>query len=111
MERVRRLPSKEKSIKEISEQDFRVRVLGTVIDRDEVNNSAMIDDGTGRIAALFADPEQLAIAREGKLVRVIGKVRKDENAIEVEIIQDMGKLDTGLYEQVKYISEKMKRGV
>lgn len=108
MERMRRLPSKEKSIKEISEQDFRVRVLGTVVDRDEVNNSVMIDDGTGRATLLFADPEQLGIAREGKLVRVIGKVRKDENAIEVEIIQDMSKLDIGLYEQVKYISEKIK---
>lgn len=108
---MRRLPGKEKSIKEISEQDFRIRVLGTVVDKDEANSSALIDDGTGRIAALFADPEQLAAAREGRLVRVIGKVRKDENAIEVEIIQDMSKLDTGLYEQVKYVSEKIKRGV
>ncbi len=107
---MRRLPSREKSIREISEQDFRIRILGTVVDRDEVNSSVMIDDGTGRIVAVFADPEHLAVAREGRLVRVIGKVRKDENIIEVETIQDMGKLDLGLYEQVKYVSEKM-RGV
>lgn len=110
MEKRRRLPAKEKNIKDISEEDFRVRILGTVVDRDEINNSAMIDDGTGRAIMLFADPDQFFLAEDGKLVRVVGKVRKEEEniEIEVELIQDMGKLDLGLYEQVKYISERFR---
>lgn len=109
MERRRRLPSIERSISEITEEDFRVRILGTVVDRDDVGNSAMIDDGTGRAVAFFATPEDFAIAEEGRLVRVMGRVRKEENIqIDVEVIQDMSKLDLGLYEQVKYVSEKLR---
>ncbi len=98
----------EKSIKDISGEDFRVKVLGLVVGRDEANNSVMVDDGTGRVIALFSDPEVFARTDEGKLVRVIGKVRVGEiTEIEVEALQDMSKLDLKLYEQVKYVSEIM----
>lgn len=108
MEEKRRLPGKEKNIKDIVEEDFRVTILGTVVDLDKVSNTAMIDDGTGRVLLLFPDSAQLEPLEAGKPVRVIGRVRKEENIeIEVEIIQDMSKLDLGLYEQVKYISERI----
>jgi len=108
MENTRRLPAFERTISEISEENFRVRVLGTVVGRDEVNNSLIMDDGTGKIHAFFANPDQFAEAKEGKLIRVIGKVRKEEELeIDVELIQDMSKLDLGLYEQVKDLSKKL----
>lgn len=109
-EKLRRLPARERSIKEITSEDYRVRVLGTIVDVDETNSSALLDDGTGRAVILFADPEQFYSAKEGKRVRVIGKARREEEVeIEVEIIQDMTKLDLGLYEQVRYMDEKLKR--
>lgn len=112
MERMRRLPSAERSIKNITEKDFRVRVTGTVVDRDTANSSIMLDDGTGRLIAFFADSDQFALAEAGRLIRVIGRVRKEENIeIDVEIVQDMSKLDLGLYEQVKYLSEKRNGGI
>lgn len=108
MEKTRRLPSVERSIKDITEKDFRVRVTGIVVDRNDANSSIMLDDGTGRLIAFFADPDQFAMAEAGRLIRVIGRVRKEENIeIDVEILQDMSKLDSGLYEQVKYLSEKL----
>jgi hypothetical protein len=112
MERKKRVPGKERQIAEITGEDYRVRVLGTIIDIDEANSSALLDDGTGRATILFADPDQFEAAKEGKLVRIIGKARREgEVEIEVEIIQDMRKLDLGLYEQVRYIEEKLSREV
>jgi hypothetical protein len=43
-------------------------------------------------------------------VQIIGKTIK-ENEIEVEIVQDMSKLDLGLFEQVRYIDDKLLREV
>lgn len=106
--RLRRLPGVEREIAKITGEEHRVSVLGVVVERDEINNSALIDDGTGRAVAYFSTGQDFNLAREGKVVRVIGKVRKDENVeIDVEIIQDMSKLDIGLYEQVKYVMSKI----
>ncbi|MEE9474368.1 MAG: hypothetical protein V3V36_01710 [Candidatus Hydrothermarchaeaceae archaeon] len=107
MENARRQASVEKTISEINEKDFRVRILGTVVDRDEANNSCVIDDGTDRATAFFADQENLSLVETGKRLRIIGKVRKD-NEIDVEIIQDMSMLDPGLLEQAGHILEKLR---
>lgn len=109
-ERLRRLPARERRIKDIALDDYRVRVLGTVVDTDEGGGTALLDDGTGRAVILFADPEQFSSVKEGQRVRVIGRARKDaEIEIEVEVIQDMGGLDLELYKQVRYMEEKLER--
>ncbi|MFQ5975463.1 MAG: replication protein RepA [Candidatus Hydrothermarchaeales archaeon] len=105
----RRLPSKERSIKDVATDDIRVRVLGIVVGRDEDNYSIMLDDGTGRAVVQFIDPDQFQKAEAGKKVRIIGRVMVSEEVlIEAEIIQDMSRLDMGLYEQVRYITEKIR---
>ncbi|NOZ59538.1 MAG: hypothetical protein GXO66_08215 [Euryarchaeota archaeon] len=105
----RRLPARQVEIAKIRGDEFRVRVLGTIVDRDESSGTALIDDGTGRAVLLFADPELFERAREGARVRVIGRVRLAEAVeIEVEVMQDMSRLDMNLYEQVKYAVEKLK---
>ncbi len=107
MEQARRRPSTDKSINEICEKDFRVRILGNVIDRNEADSLCTIDDGTGRATVFFASHEQFTLAETGKLFRITGKVREN-NEIEVEIIQDMSLLDTGLVEQVEHVLEKLR---
>jgi hypothetical protein len=105
----RRLPAKQVEIAKITGDEFRVRVLGTIVDKDEASGTALIDDGTGRAVLLFADPELFERAKEGSRVRVLGKVRIGETVeIEVEVMQDMSRLDINLYEQVKYAVEKLK---
>jgi hypothetical protein len=105
----RRLPAKQVEIGKITGDEFRVRVLGTIVDRDEASGTALIDDGTGRAVLLFADPELFERVKEGARVRVLGKVRIGEAVeIEVEVMQDMSRLDINLYEQVKYAVEKLK---
>ena len=109
MENKQRSPSKEKCIKDITSEDIRVRVLGVVVGRDEDNYSIMLDDGTGRAVVQFIEPDQFQKAEAGKRVRIIGRpMVQDDVIIEAELIQDMSLLDMGLYEQVRYISEKIR---
>ncbi len=105
----RRLPSKERSIKDITPDDKIVRVLGVVVGRDEDNFSIMLDDGTGRAVVQFIDPDQFQKAEAGKRVRIIGRAMiQDDVFIEAELIQDMSRLDMGFYEQVRYITDKIR---
>ena len=106
-DRARRLPARERRVDEITAQDYRVRVTGTIVDVDEKGETGLLDDGTGRALLLFADQEQLNKAAEVKLVRVIGRASGDnEVRIEVEIIQDMSGLDLELYKRLRYLEEK-----
>jgi RNase P/RNase MRP subunit p29 len=90
----RRLPAHEKRINNISKDDVRVRLFGTVIDSND--NIVVIDDGTGKINVTFNDPVQV---KAGRTVRVFGKVMPAENGFEIEgeIIQDMSGVDVSLY--------------
>jgi len=100
----------ERTIAEIEDTDFRVRVTGTVVDKSAETQSVMLDDGTGRAVVFFPDTAQFEEAEEGRLYRVFGKVQKHENIeIEAELIQDMSRLDMNLFEQVKYYIEKLTR--
>jgi RPA family protein len=113
MEKAWRRPGVEKTISEINESDFRIRILGTVVSHDDENGICVIDDGTGRATAFFESSERLSSVEAGKLLRIIGKVRKNGNEtpeieIDVEIIQDMNKLDLGLLEQARDVLEKLR---
>ena len=98
---IRRMPSILRSVSEISSEDTRVSLIGTVIDRQD--NLAVIDDGTGQINVSF---EKEIEAELNKLVRVFGRVMPLEGGFELqgEIIQDMSGLDMGLLKRVNSIS-------
>lgn len=110
MENAQRRPGVEKTISEINEKDYRVRIIGTVVDRDDANNLCVIDDGTGRATAFFEGQEHFSLIETGKPLRIIGKVRRNENGIEIdaEIIQDMSMLDLELSEQTNQVLEKLR---
>jgi hypothetical protein len=109
MERKRRLPAVERQIKDISQEDFRVRVSGVVVDIHRDTYTAMVDDGTGRAIVQFIDPEVFGMLKEGGSVRIIGKVVPgEETMIDVEVAQDMSKLDFGLFNRVRYVEESLR---
>jgi len=111
-DRKKRLPAIERQIAEIAPEDFRLRILGVVVDRNEKDYSAILDDGTGRIVIQFPDIDQFDVAEEGRLIRVFGRLAGGETqSIEVELVQDMSSLDIGIYDQWKYISDKVKKDV
>jgi hypothetical protein len=93
----RRMPSTKRKVSEIKAEDIRVSILGTVIDRQ--GEKVVIDDGTGKIDAVF---DKEVKAEPNQLVRVFGRVIPMENGFELqgEILQDMSKLDMKLYNKV-----------
>ncbi len=97
----KRLPAKEKLISEIAPNDIRVRVLGTVIDRNE--NSIFVDDGSGRLEIL-AEGQSWEM---GKMVRVVTRVLPITGGFEarVECVQNMEGFDVDLYRRAREIAK------
>ncbi len=93
----RMLPSIERKVSEIKDEDIRVRVLGTVVDKRE--NTLVLDDGTGKITSTF---DEAVNADPGQLVRVFGRVitTADGKELQGEVLQNMKGLDMKLYEKV-----------
>jgi len=96
----RRMPSVERKISGIKPEDIRVRVMGTVIDKQ--GNKLVIDDSTGKIEAVFEEPVNTEL---NKMVRVFGRVIPIEDGFELqgEIIQDMSQLDLELHKKLEGI--------
>lgn len=94
----KRIPSKERKIEDIQPEDVRVRITGTVIDKNE--NTLVVDDGTGKINATF---EEEPDAEKGQLVRVFGRIVPIEDGFEIqgELAQDMSSLDLELKKKVE----------
>lgn len=100
----RRLPSKDKNIKDISpENDIRIRILGQVIGKD---NTLTVDDGTAK-AEIIAEQEQMDKVNVGDTVRIFARVMPLEDGYELqgEIVQKMNDLNIDLYNKL------YKRGV
>jgi len=94
----KRIHAADVSIAEIRPDNIRVRVLGTVIDKNDTR--IVIDDGTGKLEVVFDNNVDVKI---NQLVRVFGRIIPLENGFELqgEIIQDMSGLDMDLYKKVK----------
>jgi RPA family protein len=109
VERKRRLPALEKYIKDINQEDFRVRINGMVVDIHKDTYTVMVDDGTGSVIVQFIDPDVFEKVNEKKQVRIIGKVVPgEEKIIDAEVAQDMSKLDLNLYNRARYVSESLR---
>ncbi len=91
----RRLPAVERKVADVSERDIRIRLLGTIIDKQE--DFIVLDDGTGKIKI-----GGQTTLEQNQLIRVIGKVVVGENGVEIqsEFIQNMEKLDLELLKAV-----------
>jgi hypothetical protein len=98
---MRRAPAVEKDICDIDEDDIRVSIIGTVIKRDPIQYSMIMDDGTGSIT-VFADN----IFDVQSIIRVIGRPQiRGEPIIEAEIVQEFSNFDLELYKTVKEMEE------
>ena len=106
-ERKKRNPAYEKKISEITKDDIRVALIGTVIEKDEEINSVVIDDGSGKIRIILSK-ELFDKLLPGQLIRVIGIVAPalegPEFELKGEIVQDFSALDKELY--AKYLKLK-----
>lgn len=99
----RRAPAVEKDVEDIEPQnDIRVRVVGTVISKDE--NSVSLDDGTGTVE-VFLEEETIEEIEENTRIRVLGRVLPTPDSFEIqgEIVQDFENVDPELYDRVKKV--------
>lgn len=98
---MRRAPAVEKDISDIDEEDIRVSLVGTVIKKDPIQYSMVIDDGSGSIA-VFAD----SLFEVQSVIRVIGRPHiRGEPVIHAEIVQDFTNFDLELYRRVKEMEQ------
>ena len=98
---MRRAPAVETDISDITEEDIRVSVIGTVIRKDPIQYSMIIDDGTGSITVL-ADK----LYEVSSVIRVIGRPKiRGEPVLDAEIIQDFSDFDLELYKKIKEMEQ------
>jgi hypothetical protein len=94
----RRSPAVEKKIKDINpENDIRVRLLGSVIDKQE--GLIVLDDGTGKADISLEDPEKINVS---DTVRIFARVIPLEENYELkgEVIQSISGDEMELYKKI-----------
>ena len=100
---MRRAPARPKSVEDIDPQnDIRVRVIGTILSKDE--DSISLDDGSGSVE-VFLEEEQMDDLEEGQRIRVLGRVLPTPDSFELqgEVVQDFSDVDPELYDRVKKV--------
>ncbi len=91
----RRFTAIEKEIKDIDQNDRRVRITGTILSLDE--NSVMLDDSTSTTQINFDNTPEVS---KGDMVRIFALRQGD--GLKCEIIQKLGKdFNIELYKKAK----------
>jgi hypothetical protein len=94
---MRRAPFVEKDICDIDEDDIRVSITGTVIKKDPIQYSMVIDDGTASIT-VFTD----TLYEIQSIIRVLGRPQiRGEPVVEARIVQDFTDFDLELFKKIR----------
>jgi len=99
-EKFKRYPAVEKLISEIEpSKDIRVRVIGTIVEKNEDSSSIVLDDGVSSLSIIIPSDKMLNSIEVGKRVRVIGTIIPlgDDFELKAEIISDFSELDYALF--------------
>lgn len=100
----RRVPAEYIPVKEISPEDTRVSIIGTVVDKEE--ETLIVDDGTGKVEIEFDLSEDLGGFESGDMVRIIG--RPSEEILDGEVVQDFSDFNHELYKKAMSKLEKVR---
>ena len=94
----KRMPSVDRRIADIKQDDIRVAFIGTVLDSQD--NRIIVDDGSGKVSISFEQPVK---TEASKLVRVMGRVIPMDTDVEIQgdVLQDM----TGMDMELKKMAE------
>jgi len=99
----KRAPAVERLIKEIEpEEDLRVAVIGTVVEKNEDSSSILLDDGDGQVGVIITSDSLLNSVNVGSMVRVIGTILRigEDFELKGEIVQDFTGIDYELFKKV-----------
>ncbi|MFH1820956.1 MAG: hypothetical protein ABH852_00720 [Methanobacteriota archaeon] len=105
----RMMPARPRRISDVKIGDERVKVVGLVVDKRDVEFT--LDDGSGRLTVIFDDPSIAESFEIGSKVRVFGTPLSvaGMNELHADIAQRVDKLDLSLYNQVRQEAEKLER--
>jgi len=101
----RRKPAVERKIGEIRDDDMRVSLTGRAFKIDKLDYTFWLDDGTG---VILIESEENFLPSEGMIVRVIGRVIRNENVhILGEIVQDFSDVDLEALEEIRDLENRV----
>jgi hypothetical protein len=89
---------KPKKISSIKENDFRVCIVGKIIETKE--NSFVISDGSGELEIFSNKPLE-----KNSIVRIF--CSKEEDKFKADVIQDLSGLDLNLYSKIKELYNRV----
>jgi len=98
-ERRKRKVASERKIGDLSANDSRVSVIGTVLSIDEQSLIFSIEDPSGQLTILAPTEELVSKLKVGGVARVIGVVLPYEEGLELraEVVQDFSELNKELF--------------
>jgi len=101
----RRKPAVERKIAEIAEEDTRVALIGKAFKIDKMDYTFWLDDGSG---VILVESEDNILPENGQLVRVLGRVIRDENGIHIygEVIQDFRGVDMDALQEIQGLEKR-----
>ena len=97
-----------KKINEIHpENDFKVKVMGFVVDKKD--DTLLMDDGSGKLQVFVDLPNIIDTVNLNQLIRVFGSVMPTDEGFELkaDILQDLSDLNVNLYKKVEELYNKM----
>jgi hypothetical protein len=102
----RRKPAVERKIGEIREDDTRVSLIGKAFKVDKMDYTFWLDDGTG---VILIESEENILPENGQIVRVIGRVIRNEEGTHIygEVIQDFSDADLEALEEIRELEKKI----
>ncbi|NVM53628.1 MAG: hypothetical protein HWN66_07975 [Candidatus Helarchaeota archaeon] len=105
-----RKPARERWINELSDKDLqkRIRILGSIIESDQDQKYAIVDDGTGRVQIVIKTSMPLKPGDQIRVFGILSKTEQNDYIIDAEIIQDMKDLDMELYKRVQEVKRRFR---
>ena len=102
----RRKPAVERKIGEIKDDDTRVLLIGKAFKVDKMDYTFWLDDGTG---VILIESEENVLPENGQIVRVIGRVIRNDEGIHIygEVIQDFSDADLEALEEIRELERKI----
>ncbi|WP_297462069.1 replication protein RepA [Thermococcus sp.] len=102
----RRKPAVERKIGEIRDDDTRVSLIGKAFKVDKLDYTFWLDDGTG---VILVESEDNVLPEEGQVVRVIGRVIRDEEGMHIfgEVLQDFSNADLRALEEIRELERRI----
>ncbi|NJE30449.1 replication protein RepA [Thermococcus sp. 18S1] len=102
----RRKPAVERKISEIRDDDTRISLIGKAFKVDKMDYTFWLDDGTG---VILIESEENVLPSEGQVVRVIGRVIRNEEETHIygEVVQDFSGADLDALEEIRELERKV----